>query len=197
MTTPENKDKDDPAPYMIMEAKDEDQILAEMKGEFLAQFVYSFQQGNRTITNLSYAGIKEAIRRRGHYQIIEQTITEANGKIRVLIKVHDLVNDIDVLGASEAEADKPFAYVLAVNKAERNAFAKVMPAKLIAEMIQEKLHGKPQQEQPKDVTPTQQVQQPKPENPNLPDTVCPKCGGNKNPKYPLCFNCHEEEKANY
>ena len=162
----------DPSPYQIMEAKDEDQILSERKGKFLSQYVYSFTQGSRTITNLSYIGIKEAIRRRGHYQIIEQTVTEANGKIRALIKVHDLVNDIDVLGASEAEADKPFAYVLAVNKAERNAFAKVMPAKLIAEMIAEKLgkvvstnkdaspagtHAPPKDVTPKPTTPEEQI----------------------------------------
>jgi hypothetical protein len=157
----------DASPYQLMEAKDEDQILAEMKGEFLSQFVYSFRQGNRDITNLSYVGIKEAIRRRGHYQIIEQIISEANGKIRALIKVHDLVNDIDVLGASEAESDKPFAYVLAINKAERNAFAKVIPAKLIAEMIAEKLGKKTEtpkeversQKMPKDVTPEQLKQE--------------------------------------
>jgi hypothetical protein len=154
------QEPNDPSPYQIMEAKDEDQILREMKGEFLQNYVYSFTQGNRTITNLSYIGIKEAIRRRGHYQIIEQIITEVGSKIRVLVKVHDLVNDIDVLGASEADSDKPFAYVLAVNKAERDAYAKVIPAKLIAEMIAEKL-GKtpptkqpvPEVQKPKDVTP--------------------------------------------
>jgi hypothetical protein len=154
-------------PYTQMETKDEEQILSEMKGEFLQNYVYSFTQGNRTITNLSYIGIKEAIRRRGHYQIIEQTITEVGGKIRALVKVHDLINDIDVLGASEAEADKQFSFVLAVNKAERNAFAKVIPAKLIAEMIAEKLGKKTEtpkeversQKMPKDVTPEQLKQE--------------------------------------
>jgi len=155
----------DPQPneYQIMEKQDEDQILSEMKGEFLQQYVYSFKQGNRDITSLSYIGIKEAIRKRGHIQIIEQTVTEADGKIRALVKVHDLANDIDVLGASEAETDKPFAYVLAVNKAERNAFAKLVPAKLFAELIAEKLGKKPVSTNkevagagaqiPKDVTP--------------------------------------------
>jgi hypothetical protein len=151
------QEQNDPSPYQLMEAKDEDQILAEMKGEFLSQFVYSFRQGNRDITNLSYVGIKEAIRRRGHYQIIEQTITEVGNKIRALVKVHDVVNDIDVLGASEAENDKPFAFVLAVNKAERNAFAKVIPAKLIAEKLgkaSKDVERRP--EKPKDVTPPKQ-----------------------------------------
>lgn len=139
-----------------MELRDEGQILAEMKGEFLSQYVYSFKQSNRDITNLSYAGIKEAIRRRGHFQIIEQEVTEVNGKIRALVKIHDLVNDIDVLGASEAEAEKPFAYVLAVNKAERNAYAKLIPAKFFAELIAEKLKG---QTRPVNVTPSPEKKQ--------------------------------------
>jgi hypothetical protein len=130
--------------YQEMDLRDEGQILSEMKGEFLSNYVYSFTQGTRTITNLSYAGIKEAIRRRGHFQIIEQSVTETDGKIRALVKIHDLVNDIDVLGASEADKDKPFAWVLAVNKAERNGYAKLIPAKFFAELIAEKL-GKKQE----------------------------------------------------
>lgn len=27
-------------------------------------------------------------------------------------------------------------------------------------------------------------------------TKCPKCGANKKPQFQLCYNCHEEEKAN-
>lgn len=151
--------------YQIMEAKDEDQILVEMSGtSFLQQYVYSFKQGNREITSLSYVGIKEAIRKRGGVEIIgDPQVSEVNGKIRALVKVHDCIHNIDVLGASEAEADKPFAYVLAVNKAERNAFAKLIPAKFFAELIAEKLgkpsplkHVEPERPQPKDVTPQPQ-----------------------------------------
>jgi len=156
--------KEEQNEYQIAEAKDENQILVEMSGaSFLQQYVYSFKQGGRDITSLSYVGIKEAIRKRGGVEIIgDPQVTEINGKIRALVKVHDCIHNIDVLGASEAEADKPFAYVLAVNKAERNAFAKLIPAKLFAELIAEKL-GKSspfkrvEPEQPKDVTP------PKPE----------------------------------
>ncbi len=143
MTSNSETENTDMQPYQDMDLRDEDQILKELKGEFLQQYVYSFKQGNHEITNLSYAGIKEAIRRRGHFQIIEQTVEDTNGKIRALVKVHDLINDIDVLGASEAEAEKPFAYVLAVNKAERNAFAKLIPAKFYAELIAEKLKTNP------------------------------------------------------
>jgi hypothetical protein len=151
-----------PNEYQIMEVKDEDQILVEMSGSsFLQQYVYSFKQGTRDITSLSYVGIKEAIRKRGGVEIVgDPQVSEVNGKIRALVKVHDCIHNIDVLGVSEAESDKPFAYVLAVNKAERNAFAKLIPAKLFAELIAEKLGKKTVSKEversdnvPKDVTP--------------------------------------------
>jgi hypothetical protein len=129
------------APYQEMERRDEDLILQEMKGQFIETFVYSFKQGGRDITSLSYVGVKEAIRRRGGVQIVEYKVEEINGKYRATVLVHDKLNDIDVLGASEAEIEKPFAYVLALNKAERNAFSKIIPAKFFAELINEKLNG--------------------------------------------------------
>ena len=137
--------------YQVMDVRDEGQILAEMRGEFLEQYVYSFQQAGRAITNLSYVGVKEAIRRRGHVHIIDHKVEEVNGKYRATVLVHDIQNDIDVLGVSEAEVNKPFAYVLAVNKAERNAFMKIIPAKFYAELIKEKLS--PSRVAPVNVTP--------------------------------------------
>jgi hypothetical protein len=148
-------------PYTAMDVADEGQILSEMKGEnFLPEFVYQFQQGGRTITSLSYTGIKEAIRRRGNYTIVDYKIEETADRYRAIVKIHDNEKRIDALGASEADKSKPFAYVLALNKAERNAYAKLIPAKFFAELIAEKLGKKPSpsmQEQPmanvKDVTP--------------------------------------------
>jgi hypothetical protein len=149
-------------PFQEMDVRDEGQILAEMRGEFLEQYVYSFTQAGKAITNLSYVGVKEAIRRRGHVQILDHKVEEVNGKYRATVLVHDIVNDIDVLGVSEAEVSKPFAYVLAVNKAERNAFMKIIPAKFYAELIKEKLQ--PSRVQPVNVTPHKPVSnQPKQE----------------------------------
>lgn len=148
-------------PFQELDVRDEGQILAEMRGEFLEQYVYSFQQAGRNITNLSYVGVKEAIRRRGHVQIIDHRVEEVNGKYRATVLVHDLVNDIDVLGVSEAEVNKPFAYVLAVNKAERNAFMKIIPAKFYAELIKEKLSIT--RTAPVNVTPKPASNQPKQE----------------------------------
>ena len=123
--------------FQALEKRDENQILAEMRGDFLEDLVYDITIKGKRVTNLSYAGVKEAVRRRGHVEILEYHTEETDKEIRALIRVRDLDNQIDVLGASAAEKGKPFSYVLAVNKAERNAFAKLIPAKWFAVLIDE------------------------------------------------------------
>ena len=130
-------------PYLEMEVRDEKQVLAELRSEMLETFVYSFKQGDRQITNLSYAGIKEAVRLRGNITLVgEPTITETDHTIRAMVKIHDCVNNVDFLGVSEADKTKPFAFVLAVNKAERNAYAKLLPGKYFAELVKQWLNEK-------------------------------------------------------
>lgn len=125
--------------FQERERQDEAQILAEMRGELVEELVYSAPIQGRQVTNLSYAGIKEGIRRRGNVEILEVRTEETAEEFRVLVRVRDHDNHIDVLGASSAEKKRPFAYVLAHNKAERNAFAKLIPAKWYAILINEYL----------------------------------------------------------
>ena len=131
------------------EKRDEEQILAAMRGEIVRSWVYSFQYQGRTVTNLSYAGVKEAIRRRGNVDIFPCQccskpvhIEETEEELRALIRVWDLNNNVKVLGAGSARKKEPYAWVLAVNKAERNAFRKLLPEKQIALLIEQWL--KPQ-----------------------------------------------------
>jgi len=141
--------------FQTMERRDENQILAEMRGEIIEELIYDIEIHGRRVTNLSYAGVKEATRRRGNIEILEVRTEESDSEIRALVRVRDHDNRIDVLGASAAEKSKPFAYTLAVNKAERNAFAKLIPAKWYAVLIDEWLqrHGqKPTQPQPQPTT---------------------------------------------
>lgn len=154
--------------FLEMEKRDEDQILKEMRGELIEEFVYSIQLRGEQVTNLSYAGVKEAMRRRGNLQILDVRTEETEEEIRALIRVRDLDNRIDVVGASSAERDKPFAYTLAVNKAERNAFAKLIPAKWYATLIQDWLQKHRPGAKP---SATQPAQPWKPEVPITKDTL--------------------------
>lgn len=150
-TPQENRDLPVPVEvFQSMERRDEQQVLAEMRGEILEEFVYQIEVNGRKVTNLSYAGVKEAIRRRGRVENLEVRTEETDEEIRAIVRVRDHENCIDVVGASTAEKGKPFAYTLAVNKAERNAFAKLIPAKWIAVLIQEWLgkHRQKPQGQP-------------------------------------------------
>jgi hypothetical protein len=149
--------------FQALEKRDEEQILAEMRGEILEDLVYDEMIQGRRVTNLSYAGVKEAIRRRGNLEILEYHVEETDKEIRALVKVRDHENRIDVLGASSAEREKPFAYTLAVNKAERNAFAKLIPAKWFATLIDEYLkrrrRGEPGHEPAEAAGPTPEPEQ--------------------------------------
>jgi hypothetical protein len=130
-------------PYVSFEKRDENQIVKEMQGEttLIEEYVYSFKQGNRTITSLSYAGVKEMVRRRGNFKILDVQTEETDKTIRARVIIRDLNNNVEFIGASETEKEKAFAYVLTLNKAERNAFMKAMPVKLLADMVNNFLHS--------------------------------------------------------
>lgn len=127
-----------------LEKRDEEQIMMEMRGEIVRSWVYQIQLGNRTVTNLSYAGVKEAIRRRGNVDIFPCLccnkpvhLEERGDEIVAMMKVWDLNNNVKFLGVASARKKDPFAWVLAVNKAERNALRKLLPEKAIALLIEQ------------------------------------------------------------
>jgi len=125
----------------LSDKKDEQQIIADMQGmrHMLETWVYQFEQGGRTVTALSYAGIKEAIRRRGNFKIIERQIEETPLTYRAIIVIEDLQTNTQFMGCNEVDKKKPFAYVLALNKAERNAYAKAVPTELITTLVKMRL----------------------------------------------------------
>jgi hypothetical protein len=140
-----------------MDRRDEDQILAEVRGEVLVlkDFVYEISTEHGPVRNLSYAGVKEIARRRGGFDLLDIKTEETETEIRAIVKIRDLENEFTVLGASVADKSKPFAYVLAHNKAERNALMKLIPAKWFSVLIGEWLERQKTQpsNQPRNITP--------------------------------------------
>lgn len=129
---------------LLTEERDEEQAIADMRGEIADTYVYSFQQGNRTITSLAYAGVKEAIRRRGNVAIVpcdcckkHYHVEDIGDEFRAVVKIHDLKNNVQFLGVSTCKKSVTFAYVVAANKAERNGLRKLLPEKEIALLIRE------------------------------------------------------------
>jgi hypothetical protein len=78
---------------LLTEERDENQMVAEMRGEIADSYVYSFQQGNRTITNLAYPGVKEAIRRRGNDGLLHLCDERIGHGTLCYCKVHGIEED--------------------------------------------------------------------------------------------------------
>ncbi len=114
--------------------------------------VGSVSVSSSQVTSLSYSGVKEMVRRRGNFQIVSFEKEETDDTIRAVVVIRDLVNNVEFMGASEADKNRPFAFVLAINKAERNAYRKAMPTEFLAKMVDRFLHGAPTE------TPPQQTQ---------------------------------------
>ncbi len=133
-----------PGFFQLSERQDENQILSEMRGEFLDQFVYRMNLRGHEVTNLSITGIREAIRRRGGVEITEYKVEDVEDEFRAIVKARDHVTQVDVVGASTCKKTLPFAYTIALNKAERNAFRKLIPEKLLALLIAEYQKTHPQ-----------------------------------------------------
>jgi len=120
-----------PDEFQIMEAKDEDQILAELQGSFLKKFVYSFKVGGRPVTGISWAGIKEiAYRLKGidtEIQKFEETETHYIFIVKATNK--DVGSRLGVSNQPKMSKGKPdqFALQKALSKAQRNAIRGVIP----------------------------------------------------------------------
>lgn len=136
--------------FKAMEAKDEEQILTELKGGFLEEFVYSFPQGGKQVTGLSWAGVKEVARQVGGIVIEEMKIMESEDRksYRVLARAKDLKTKNVIFGVAEQSKiflGRPDSFALpkAVSKAQRNAIRALIPEVFIKKMMSEKLRSKP------------------------------------------------------
>ncbi|MEW6624582.1 MAG: hypothetical protein AB1420_15910 [Bacillota bacterium] len=136
-----------PTEFEIMDRRDEEQILKELQGAYLDEFVYSFRLGNRDIVGLSWAGVKEIARKMGNISIKEIKVDETEKSYRVLAKAEDEVRRITMFGVAEQskkmrlgdgrEIDDVFALNKALSKAQRNAIRSVIPELMIKTMMQQ------------------------------------------------------------
>ncbi|MBW2560719.1 MAG: hypothetical protein JRE40_07685 [Deltaproteobacteria bacterium] len=87
---------------LMVEQRDEQQIMQEILGDVLRQYVYRFEVGGRVVTNVSYAGIKEAARRRGNVHVTKVEVEETKDGQAVIGKaeVYDLQNNFKTWGVA-------------------------------------------------------------------------------------------------
>lgn len=151
-TTPET------APFELMDAADDEQILAEVKGKgatVIEEWVYSFEQDGKEITGLSWTGTKNAavwLARKGWGKLNIKTVdykqdpTDPEYMLFNAI-AEDTQNGLSMPGFKRQwtklktrKGDivtNPFWYEQGASKAMRNAMQALMPADWIASMIKE------------------------------------------------------------
>lgn len=90
--------------YRAMDRADEAQILAEIEGRALDVMLYSFKDGNKELTDLSYAGVRECVRtlnQRGLTRIevaadippaVDEITEDGQAYIRVAVYARDVRN---------------------------------------------------------------------------------------------------------
>jgi len=163
-----------------IEERDNNQILAELAGETLDEYVYDVvtydrkaKKEKRTV-KLSWVGTREMMQVRGNIAMSGPDITDQDGYIRMVIRATDLKRNVSVFGGihqlktmkvktydehgkplGEQLQDDPFYFQKALSKAQRNAIQAVMPASFIAKMIDRFLLSAGKQ-------PRKQLAQPKP-----------------------------------
>jgi hypothetical protein len=134
--------------YRVMDAEDEQMILDELQGRALGTMLYSFTQGGSKVTDLSYAGVLECIRRlnaAGH-QIrvaaepkpdLAEVVEDDETYYRAVVYAFDERTGMGQFGlARQAKHKKKrngkterdaFAETIALNKAQRNALRSFVP----------------------------------------------------------------------
>jgi hypothetical protein len=142
---------DDASPYVEMERLDEDAIIAELKGAALDSYVYTANFGNRKVTSLSLAGVREAVRRLNHLgetriRIANQppVIEETDLFIQVMVYAEDTLNGGGNWGVKRQNKDQSargFALEMALSKAQRNALRALIPEHYMAAVIDEFLRS--------------------------------------------------------
>jgi len=140
----------DAEPYAIMECRDEAQILAELQGKYLDEFVYSFKVGNRKVVGLSWAGVKEIAYRMGGIRVEDVQIQDKGDFWMVTAKAVDAQRNASRFGVStqakvlktrQGPQEDQFALQKAVSKAQRNAIRALIPEGFIKLNIDRFLSG--------------------------------------------------------
>lgn len=123
--------------FREMEKRDEEQILQELRGQVVEEMIYQFPSGGRTITGISWVGIKEIARRYGKIdtQLIE--FQDLGESVMFIVKAIDIEKGTGLLGtATQSKMMKrkdgtveedPFAVTKALSKAQRNAIRSIIP----------------------------------------------------------------------
>jgi len=135
-----------PEAYELLDQRDEEQILAEIKGEIITEMFYEFPLEGKTVTGVSWVGTKEISRKYGGITMGLPKVDDLGDHYAATIQATDKRNDVTLVGTAMQPKNmtlkggqvKPdvFAYTKAVSKAQRNAIRALIPERYLIEMYQ-------------------------------------------------------------
>ena len=120
--------------------RDDGEIIRSLTGDAIAEYVYSFKQGGKTVEGLTIAGINEAANRKGGIEVSDIQTSETENSWTAIVKATDVRNDSSRYGAFEQPKvangrPDPFAFTKAIHKAQRNAIKQLLPVPVIKEVL--------------------------------------------------------------
>lgn len=139
-----------------VDERDEAQILAELAGESLEEYIYEIpaEKNRKRAVKLSWAGTREMARARGNISLSDPLITDQDGYVRVVVRATDLRRNFSVFGGCHQpkqqkvkiynekheligtqQQDDPYYFTKALSKAQRNVIQSVIPAGFMAKMV--------------------------------------------------------------
>ena len=128
--------------FAIMDKRDESQILSELQGNYMKEFVYKFKIGKREVTGISWSGIKEIAYRVQGIDTEIDSIAHDEVSYTFIVKATNKNIDSSRLGVGTCLKKETFAIQKALSKAQRNAIRGVIPEKTI-ELFLSEFAGKP------------------------------------------------------
>lgn len=133
--------------FDLINERDNTQVMTELQGGFLKEFVYSFPTKEGNVVGLSWAGVKEVARQMGNISVEDCTISETPETYRVLCKAKDITRNVTMYGIAEQakmmtlkSGDKVVdlhALSKAMSRAQRNSIRSLIPEIWIKNMIEE------------------------------------------------------------
>ena len=135
----------EPEDYDLLDKRDEEQILAEIKGNIITEMFYSFNIDGRKVTGVSWVGTKEIARQYGNVNMDFIKCEETPDSYIAIVKATDTKRGTSLLGTAmqpklmqtrNGEVSDRFAYTKAVSKAQRNAIRAIIPERYLLEMYE-------------------------------------------------------------
>ena len=148
--------------FELLDQRDEEQILAEIKGQIITEMFYELTVGGKKVTGISWVGTKEISRKYGGISMGLPQVTDLGEFYAASVQATDKRNDVTLVGTAlqpkqmtvhdldrsgswlkDADGnyvthlvDDGFAYTKATSKAQRNAIRALIPEKYLIEMYQ-------------------------------------------------------------